>query len=448
MAPPARPTRPTWSRPSPPAPSPVAAALAEARLQHGDRSRAIRDAVADVLAEGAVEVGFQPVVELATGDVVGYEALARGPRGTPLERPDRLFAAARAAGRLDELDWLCQRLALRAALDAGLRSGQVLFLNVEPDASGFMPLELRALYAQATTRMTVAVEVTERALTERPAALLGHVADMRALGCAVALDDVGAAAGSLAMLPVLAPDVVKLDLHLLLEVDEQVFGDVVGTVAAQAERTGALVLVERIEQEGQVAMARALGAELAQGWLYGRRLLLEQAPEPPEADRVVPATVRPDPRDLAPFGLLGGGAAPRRGGAALVGSLAGHLTANAASAGEHALMLGAFGAGPGFDRSTAARWSELAGRLAFCGAVAPSMPSEPAPGVRGGTVVHGDPVGGEWSLAVVGPHVAAALSAHDLGPGVRSDERFAFHLTHDRDAVVAAAGALMARIRT
>ena len=87
MAPPARPTRPTWSRPSAPAPSPVAAALAEARLQHGDRARAIRDAVADVLAEGAIEVGFQPVVALASGDVVGYEALARGPRGTPLERP-------------------------------------------------------------------------------------------------------------------------------------------------------------------------------------------------------------------------------------------------------------------------------------------------------------------------------------------------------------------------
>ena len=68
--------------------------------------------------------------------------------------------------------------------------------------------------------------------------------------------------------------------------------------------------------------------------------------------------------------------------------------------------------------------------------------------MRGGTVVPGDPVGGEWSVAVVGPHFAAALSAHDLGPGVRGDERFAFHLTHDRDAVVAAAGALMARIRT
>jgi hypothetical protein len=112
------------------------------------------------------------------------------------------------------------------------------------------------------------------------------------------------------------------------------------------------------------------------------------------------------------------------------------------------MLLGAFGAGPGFDPSTAARWSDLAGRLAFCGAVAPSMPSEPAPGVRGGTVVAGDPIGGEWSVAVVGPHSAAALSAHDLGPRVRAAERFAFHLTHERDAVVAAAGALMARIRT
>ncbi|HSD80181.1 MAG TPA: EAL domain-containing protein, partial [Solirubrobacteraceae bacterium] len=105
-------------------------ALADARLRHGDRDRAIRDAIADVLAEGAVGIGFQPVVDAATGGVVGWEALARGPQGTPLERPDRLFAAARSAGRLDELDWLCQRLALRAAMRAGLRGAQVLFLNV------------------------------------------------------------------------------------------------------------------------------------------------------------------------------------------------------------------------------------------------------------------------------------------------------------------------------
>ena len=69
-----------------------------------------------------MEAGFQPIVELATRRVVGWEALARGPRGSELEPPDKLFAAARAAGRLDELDWLCQRQALRAAIAAGVRA--------------------------------------------------------------------------------------------------------------------------------------------------------------------------------------------------------------------------------------------------------------------------------------------------------------------------------------
>ena len=56
---------------------------------------------------------FQPIVELDTGRVVAYEALARGPEG-PLERPDLLFAAARTAGRLAELDEACRAAAFRA----------------------------------------------------------------------------------------------------------------------------------------------------------------------------------------------------------------------------------------------------------------------------------------------------------------------------------------------
>jgi EAL domain-containing protein (putative c-di-GMP-specific phosphodiesterase class I) len=407
-------------------------ALAEARLRHGDRERAIRDAVGDILAEGAVHVGFQPVVDLASGAVVGWEALARGPQGTPLERPDRLFAAARAAGRLDELDWLCQRLALQAALRAGLHDGQVLFLNVEPGASGFMPLELRTLYAQATAQMTVAVEVTERALTARPAALLGHVADMRALGCAVALDDVGAEAASLAMLPVLAPDVIKLDLHVLLAADDRLVGEVAGTVAAHAERPGVTLLVERVEDDEEVSMARAVGARLVQGWLYGRRGHLEEA-VPAPGQIVVRATTPADPRDGAPFALLtADGRGARHGSAALVRALTARLVDMAERAGGHALLLGAFGAGPGFVAAEAERWPELG--------------SEPAPGVRGRSLPASDPAAHEWAVAVVAPHFAAALSAHDLGPDQSPASRFAFVLTHERELAVACAAALMARL--
>jgi sensor c-di-GMP phosphodiesterase-like protein len=56
--------------------------------------------VEDVIDARAVVAVYQPLVDLLTGEVVGYEALARGPQGSPWERPDVLFAAARACGRL------------------------------------------------------------------------------------------------------------------------------------------------------------------------------------------------------------------------------------------------------------------------------------------------------------------------------------------------------------
>ncbi|MGH9295412.1 MAG: EAL domain-containing protein, partial [Acidimicrobiales bacterium] len=75
---------------------------------------------------------FQPLVHLATNEVVGYEALSRGPAGSALELPLDLLAAAKAAGRLDELDWLCAASACEAAVEAGLNASMSVFLNFEP----------------------------------------------------------------------------------------------------------------------------------------------------------------------------------------------------------------------------------------------------------------------------------------------------------------------------
>jgi EAL domain-containing protein (putative c-di-GMP-specific phosphodiesterase class I) len=97
-------------------------------------------AIDDVLRDGSVRSVFQPIVELDTGRVVAYEALARGPQG-PLERPDQLFAAAREAGRLAELDAACRKAALTGALAVGLAAPLTLFVNVEPEVLDRAPLE-------------------------------------------------------------------------------------------------------------------------------------------------------------------------------------------------------------------------------------------------------------------------------------------------------------------
>ena len=117
------------------------------------------DELGQILADGAIRAVYQPIVDLATGRTVGFEALARGPQGSELERPDRLFAAARASGRLSELDWACRAAALRGALDAKLGRSVSLFVNVEPEAIQAPPSpEMLDLIGEAGRHLSVVVE--------------------------------------------------------------------------------------------------------------------------------------------------------------------------------------------------------------------------------------------------------------------------------------------------
>jgi len=97
--------------------------------------------------------------------------------------------------------------------------------------------------------------------------------------------------------------------------------------------------------------------------------------------------------------------------------------------------------------ATVHRYSALAAKAAFVGALGADMPAEPATGVRGATLAQGDPVLGEWDVAVIGPHFAGALVSRDLGDdGPDHDRRFSYVLTHDRTLAVQVACALMARV--
>jgi EAL domain-containing protein (putative c-di-GMP-specific phosphodiesterase class I) len=83
-----------------------------------------------------LSVVYQPVVDLDTDDVVGYEALARGPLP-----PEEMLLHARSAGRIAELDWRLRDGALAGGLAAGLGNSLTLFVNVEPDTPAAIPEE-------------------------------------------------------------------------------------------------------------------------------------------------------------------------------------------------------------------------------------------------------------------------------------------------------------------
>lgn len=407
----------------------------------------------EVLRAGGIRSVFQPIVDLASGQVAAYEALARGPEG-PLERPDHLFAAAREAGLLAELDAACRAAALRGAVQHGLRPPLTVFVNVEPEVLERAPLEeLVALADQGPEQLQVVLEITERALTARPAELLHTVRRVRELGWGVALDDVGAESASLAFLEVVRPDVVKLDLRLVQDRPSRAVAEITNAVNAYAERSGALLLAEGIETEQHRRAAEALGATLGQGWLFGRPT---EAPAGPDAVTVHPlhlpgAAVRtgagtPDVA-ASPFGCLPPGTVLRRSTKRLLVELSIQLEREALRLGDTCVVAATFQHARHLTAATAERYRALVGSTAFVCALGAELPAEPLPGLRGAELAPGDPVRQEWDLVVLSPHFSAALLARDLdSTGPDLDRAFEYALTYRRETVVAAAQNLLARV--
>jgi diguanylate cyclase (GGDEF)-like protein/PAS domain S-box-containing protein len=216
-------------------------------------------------------------------------------------------------------------------------------------------------------------------------------------------------------------------------------------VNAEAERSGTVVLAEGIEHEGHLRVALALGARLGQGWLFGRpseRL----APGLPTAALQLrtPPAVR---EHVSPFACLPQGTPLRRSTKALLIEVSKHLEREAMRLGPTCTVVAAFQEARHFTPATAHRYRELVERVGFVAAIGEGLPVEPVAGVRGADLDAGDAVRGEWDVAVLAPHFAAALLARDLGDtGADRERTFEFALTYDRDVVADAAQALMSRV--
>ena len=389
----------------------------------------------------ALRTVYQPIADIATGRPVAFEALVRGPAGSPLESPGALFGAARRHGLLVELDERCRESAVLGAHAAGLRTP--LFVNVEPDAlraGGVEPL--RRLVATWGSSAHLVLEITERALTQRPSELLYFIAAARRLGLRIALDDVGVDPRSLALMPLVAPDVIKLDMRLVHEPPSAHTAAVVTAVAAECERSGALLLAEGIEHEEHHRRARALGATLVQGWHLGR-----PGPLPRDVESSpLPALPLPPAPAPTPFAAVAPHRPTRQADWRFLLQISHLLEDRARGLGAEAVVLGAFQSARRFTDDTARRYRALAESAALVAAFGVDLDPEPVEGVRGADLRPDDPLGGEWSVVVLGPHFAGALVARETTHRVRGSRVFEYAVTHDRPLVVAAARALMTKV--
>jgi EAL domain-containing protein (putative c-di-GMP-specific phosphodiesterase class I) len=224
-----------------------------------------------VLDDRLLRTMFQPIVSVESGAVVGHEALIRGPAGSILESPDALIKEAYRQNRVVEFDWIARASASRAALAADLGANDLLFLNIEPLAlASDCPPDLWPVIVEAFHSFRIVLEVTERSLDRDPRTLFEGIDRQRPTVYGLALDDVGADVRALTMLSVIRPDVIKLDLNVTQRTPSRKAMKVLHFVYEEVERTGATILAEGVETKQHHSVVHALGAPLAQGWLYGK----------------------------------------------------------------------------------------------------------------------------------------------------------------------------------
>ncbi|WP_432511443.1 putative bifunctional diguanylate cyclase/phosphodiesterase [Kineococcus sp. SYSU DK001] len=246
------------------------------RLDDRDSADLARD-LADALAAGDVRAWFQPIVEPATGRVVGVEALARWTHPTrgPV-RPDEFVAVAETTGLVAELGAAVLADACRGARALTAVHGDDLLLTVNVSGRELVCPDYadRALGLVAAAGWPVAqlvVEVTESLLDGSSGPALRTLERLRAAGAAVAIDDFGTGYSAFSRLDTLPADYLKLDHGFTAQIaTSQRRAALLTALLSLSGTLGLTVIAEGVETPEQADLLARAGCPLTQGYLFSR----------------------------------------------------------------------------------------------------------------------------------------------------------------------------------
>jgi len=232
-----------------------AGTLIGAQAKSFERRSVVRSHIRDVIDRRSFRPYFQPVIDLKSGDVVGYEALTRFDDGTP---PDQKILEAHSVGFGPELEAVIATAALRAADD--LPPEVFLSVNFSPDTL----LDGHAKAVVAGVQRPVVIEITEHAPIENYAAIRRAMSKLK--GCVLAVDDAGAGYTSLSHILELQPRYVKLDITLVHDIDTNAARQaMVAGMCHFALQSKTILVAEGVESQAEAEMLRRLGVSLAEG---------------------------------------------------------------------------------------------------------------------------------------------------------------------------------------
>jgi len=230
----------------------------------------------DIITNQSICTVFQPIIEVQNSQIIGYEALTRGPENSIFFSPEMLFKAAIKHGLLSELEILCRDNAIKQF--AALQLVGKLFLNISP-----MVL-LNSAHPQGTTVkfveqsglscQQIVIEISEKYPFPQGDILHNALEKYREFGFAVAIDDLGAGYSGLKQWCMLQPDIVKIDRYFVANCDQdQSKQTFLKHLFLLGHNTDAMVIAEGIETQAEYELLTELGMRYAQGFFIARPAL-------------------------------------------------------------------------------------------------------------------------------------------------------------------------------
>jgi len=224
---------------------------------------------------GAIRIEFQPIVRVRPDGVELYavEALARGPAGTSMERPEVLFEYARRKGVESDIDLICITEAFEAY--TLLPARPLLSINVHgatlASVDHFRDRVLSAATAFGIAPNQLMFEVLEYRAPWAIETFLATLELLRNAGVRIAVDDLGVGASNYQMIVDCHPDHLKIDRHVVLGCS----GDrwrrgVLESIATLGRSCGSLPIAEGVETAADLDTLLAAGIDTVQGWLFAR----------------------------------------------------------------------------------------------------------------------------------------------------------------------------------
>ncbi|MDR3496826.1 MAG: EAL domain-containing protein [Ancalomicrobiaceae bacterium] len=221
-----------------------------------------------------VDTAFQPIVEISSGTVFGYETLMRGHDRLGFASPLDLLDQAAQTAQLAQIEQMVASRAIAKFAGIGIDRQRMLFINLDTRLIGEHQRLLEALTQQlrqaGVAPTNVCFELSERFDNMQQQGFVDFVALLRSLGFKLAIDDFGAGHSEMKLLSDVSIDYLKIDRHFVSGLDHSARRrHVVRNVVNMAHALGVRVIAEGVESEAELACCRGLGCDMVQGWYIG-----------------------------------------------------------------------------------------------------------------------------------------------------------------------------------